>query len=49
MDFIERLFGFSPDAGSGAFELSLLAIPFLLLGLKVWWIQAAKKTRPRRE
>jgi hypothetical protein len=27
MDFIERLFGFSPDGGSGAFEFLLFAIP----------------------
>ncbi len=49
MDFIERLFGLSPDGGSGAFELSLLAIPFLFLGMKLWWVQAAKKSHPRRQ
>ena len=27
MDFIERLFGFSPDGGSGALEFLLFAIP----------------------
>ncbi|MDH4191490.1 MAG: hypothetical protein OEW21_14970 [Betaproteobacteria bacterium] len=27
MDFVERIFGFSPDGGSGAFELLLLLIP----------------------
>lgn len=27
MDFIERIFGFSPDGGSGAFEFLLFAIP----------------------
>jgi preprotein translocase subunit YajC len=27
MDFIERIFGFSPDGGSGSFELLLFAIP----------------------
>lgn len=27
MDFIERLFGISPDGGSGAFEFVLFAIP----------------------
>ncbi len=31
MDFIERIFGFSPDAGSGAAELILVAIPVLIL------------------
>jgi hypothetical protein len=27
MDFIERLFGMSPDGGSGSLEFLLLAIP----------------------
>ena len=27
MDFIERIFGVSPDGGSGTFELLLLVIP----------------------
>jgi hypothetical protein len=27
MDFLERLFGWSPDDGSGLFELLLFAIP----------------------
>jgi hypothetical protein len=27
MDFIERIFGFSPDGGSGAFEVLLFLIP----------------------
>jgi hypothetical protein len=27
MDFVERLFGISPDAGSGSFELMLLVVP----------------------
>ena len=27
MDFIEKLFGISPDGGSGAFEFFLFAIP----------------------
>jgi hypothetical protein len=31
MDFIERIFGISPDAGSGAFELILVAVPILIL------------------
>lgn len=35
MDFIERIFGFSPDGGNGSFELLLFAIPIaglLILG-----------------
>ena len=31
MDFIERLFGIYPDAGSGAFKGILLVIPILIL------------------
>jgi len=31
MDFIERIFGVSPDGGSGVFELVLLAIPILII------------------
>jgi len=27
MDFIERIFGFSPDGGSGLFEVLLFALP----------------------
>jgi hypothetical protein len=27
MDFIERVFGFSPDGGDGSFEFMLFAIP----------------------
>ena len=27
MDFIERIFGISPDGGSGSFEFMLFAIP----------------------
>jgi hypothetical protein len=31
MDFIERIFGISPDGGSGAFEFMLFAVPILIL------------------
>ena len=27
MDFVERIFGISPDGGSGSFEVLLLLIP----------------------
>ena len=34
MDFIERIFGISPDGGSGLLELLLLLIPLLgVIGL----------------
>ena len=29
MDFIEKIFGFSPDGGSGAFEVLLFLIPIV--------------------
>jgi hypothetical protein len=31
MDFIEQLFGFSPDGGDGSFELLLFAVPIAAL------------------
>jgi hypothetical protein len=33
MDFIEKIFGFSPDGGSGAFEVLLFVIPIVGLYL----------------
>lgn len=35
MDFIERLFGFSPDGGDGTFEVILIITP-LLTGALIW-------------
>jgi hypothetical protein len=35
MDFIERIFGFSPDGGDGTFELLLIVTP-LLIGVLIW-------------
>jgi hypothetical protein len=31
MDFIERLFGMSPDGGNGTYELLLFAVVMLLV------------------
>lgn len=37
MDFIERLFGISPDGGSGAFEFLLFLIPIVgILAIRAW-------------
>ena len=36
MDFIECLFGFSPDGGDGSFELLLFAIPLIGIALLRW-------------
>jgi hypothetical protein len=44
VDFIEQLFGFSPDGGSGSFELMLLAIP--VLGLL--YLAATRAIKRRR-
>ena len=44
MDFIERIFGFSPDGGSGAFEVLLFLIP--IAGLFLLW---RKRKSNRRE
>jgi hypothetical protein len=35
MDFIERLFNFSPDGGDGTFEMILIIAP-LLVGALIW-------------
>lgn len=43
MDFIERIFGISPDGGSGALELVLLAIP--ILGLYLIYRRGLHKRR----
>lgn len=37
MDFIERIFGFSPDGGDGSFEFLLFALPVAGLCALAWW------------
>jgi hypothetical protein len=47
MDFLERLFGFSPDGGNGLFEILLFAFPIAgILMLAVW--RRKKSARRRR-
>jgi hypothetical protein len=37
MDFIERIFGLSPDGGSGLFEVLLFLIPIAgILAIREW-------------
>ena len=43
MDFIERIFGFSPDGGSGAFELLLFLIP--IAGLYILYRKRSSAAR----
>ena len=42
MDFIEKIFGISPDGGSGAFELLLFVIP--IAGL-IWLYRSRSRDR----
>ena len=37
MDFIERIFGVSPDGGSGSLEAAILLVPFIAYGAFVAW------------
>jgi hypothetical protein len=43
MDFIERLFGVSPDGGSGLFEFLLFAVPLAGVALFYWRRRAARR------
>jgi len=44
MDFIERLFGISPDGGSGMFEVLLFLIPIAgILIIRVWRKRTGRK------
>jgi hypothetical protein len=42
MDFIEQIFGISPDGGSGATEALLFATPIVLLAF--WRLRRARTT-----
>jgi hypothetical protein len=46
MDFIERIFGISPDGGTGAFEFLLFALPIIGLCLLYWGY--SRSTRRKR-
>jgi len=45
MDFVERLFGISPDGGSGAYEALLFLIPVLGLGAIYFSRRTARSRR----
>jgi len=46
MDFIERIFGISPDGGSGTFEFLLFVVP--LAGIYIIYRLRSRKGRPKR-
>ena len=44
MDFIEQIFGFSPDGGSGWFEVLLFLIPVVgILAIREWRKRSVRK------
>jgi hypothetical protein len=45
MDFIEQIFGFSPDGGSGSFEIALI---FMAIAVVVLWRWARSVRRTSR-
>jgi hypothetical protein len=47
MDFIEKIFGFSPDGGDGSFELLLFTIPVAGL-IYLAYRRHQKKAKARR-
>ncbi|HEV8691008.1 MAG TPA: hypothetical protein VGQ91_11975 [Ideonella sp.] len=49
MDFIERLFGWSPDDGNGMFELLLFVIPLAGVVYLVWRRRQARQQRKDRD
>jgi hypothetical protein len=46
MDFIERIFGFSPDGGSGSFEVLLFLLP--IAGIAYLVLRARARSRRKR-
>jgi len=46
MDFIEQIFGFSPDGGDGSFEFLLFAIPIAGLCWLGWRRRQKRLQRP---
>jgi hypothetical protein len=50
MDFIERLFGISPDGGDGSIEAMILGLGVLLAAAAAWyWRSAAKQPAHARQ
>jgi hypothetical protein len=47
MDFVEHIFGVSPDAGSGAYEALLLSLPFIAAAV-LWLPRLIVQSRKRQ-
>jgi len=46
MDFIEKIFGVSPDGGSGSLEFFLFAVPLLGLAILRKFGRARRRRQP---
>ena len=46
MDFIEHIFGVSPDGGNGTFELMLFVLP--IIGIYILYQRYHRSTKRRR-
>jgi hypothetical protein len=42
MDFVERIFGISPDGGNGLFEVLILIVPLLIVVLGVMYYRRSR-------
>jgi hypothetical protein len=47
MDFVERIFGISPDGGSGSYELLLFLIPIVAVVI-LWRARTVGRAAVRR-
>jgi hypothetical protein len=45
MDWIERLFGVSPDGGDGSTEMLYLVAGVAIVALILWFVRHARKRR----
>jgi hypothetical protein len=45
MDFIERIFHLSPDAGSGATESGFVVAIFAIVGAIIYWVRLSRTSR----
>jgi hypothetical protein len=45
MDFIERLFGVSPDGGSGVLEALFVLVPLAMVGVLVMRVRSRSRSR----